>query len=136
MRLENEINRLLNDQDIRGLIDLLTNDPPCKEVKAELTKGGQRIVTVEGREGSVNLHALAEQVYRFINSADPNNQNFNRASEWLLRHKIYQFYEQTDKAKIAANLFTQSMAHLRDTRLIIDFFIPIPDDWPLIRIYV
>jgi hypothetical protein len=117
MRLENEINRLLNDQEILGLIDLLTSHLPCKEVKAELTRGGQRIVTVEGREGSVNLHALAEQVYRFIIYAPANDQDFNLVSEWRLRNKIRLFYEQTDRAKTAAGLFTRMMAHLWDARV-------------------
>jgi hypothetical protein len=106
---------LINNPEFSDQFTTLRNLLAPREVYAAVTFWGERVIKVEGEEGSVSLNVLSDKVVSAIyNRCLPSNPRpFNdNGSAGIVVFYLAGFYRATDK--IHLNLFTRILATLRD----------------------
>ncbi|HVX00501.1 MAG TPA: hypothetical protein VHA52_08720 [Candidatus Babeliaceae bacterium] len=97
----------------------LRNFLASEKVYAGLTFWGERVVKIEGEEGSISLNVLADKVVSAICNrclpANPNTFDDNAHAARVVSC-LASFYQSTDKliAHANTNCFTRILAGLRD----------------------
>lgn len=90
-------------------------------IRPDITFWGQRVITVEGEEGSVSLHALADKVVliiraRCLSPTDwPSNMTPDKIEAKIVVNHLDHYYSQTDTLIARANnYFTRFLAKIRE----------------------
>jgi hypothetical protein len=101
-------------------LNTLIND---KNIHCKITFWGERVITVQGEEGSVSLNALAEKVVsiiraRCLSSKDwPSNTTPDKVQAKSVVDHLYKCYSETDTLITRTkNYFTWILAKIRDLR--------------------